>query len=55
MIEYVNCGLGGITSGFGGFGGGGAASDFLRFFGLVLGFGGAGGFVAGVGAGGGGE
>jgi hypothetical protein len=55
MIEYVNCGLGGMTSGLGGLGGGGAISDFLRFFELVFGFGGAVGFVVGAGAGGGGE
>lgn len=55
MIEYVSCGLGGITSGLGGLGGDGAGSVFFRFFELGLGFGGAEGFVEGVGAGGGGE
>jgi len=55
MIEYVSCGLGGITSGLGGLGGSGIISDFLRFFVLVLGFGGDVGLVAGTGAGGGGE
>jgi hypothetical protein len=44
-----------MISGLGGLGGGGAISDFLRFFELVFGFGGAVGFVAGAGAGGGGE
>lgn len=55
MIEYVNCGFGGITSGLGGLRGGATISDFLRFLELAFDFGGAVGFAAGVATGGGGE